>query len=145
MFYGGLPALMDSAAVMQQGSGDGSVNPIVTIVYLAVLVLVFASLWKVFTKAGQPGWAAIIPIYNFIVLLRIAGRPWWWIFLMLIPIVSLVIAIMVYHDLSKSFGHGVGFTIGLILLPFVFLPILGFGSSRYQGPAASSMPVAQPA
>jgi Family of unknown function (DUF5684) len=145
MFYGGLPALMDSAAVMQQRAGDSGVNPIVMIVYLAILVAMFASMWKVFAKAGQPGWAAIVPIYNVIVLLRIVGRPWWWILLLLVPIVSLVILIMVYNDVSKSFGHGVGFTIGLILLPFIFWPILGFGSSQYRGPAASSMPVAQPA
>lgn len=68
-------------------------------------------------------------------LLRIAGRPWWWLLLMLIPIVNIVVLIIVYNDPSKSFGHGVGFTIGLIFLSPIFLCILGFGSSRYLGPA----------
>lgn len=145
MFYGGLPALMDSAAVMQQGSGDGGVSPVVWIVYLAILGVMIAAMWKVFTKAGQPGWAAIIPIYNVLVMLRIAGRPWWWILLLLVPIVSLVILIMVYNDISKSFGRGVGFTLGLIFLPFIFWPILGFGGSQYRGPAGASLPAAQPA
>jgi hypothetical protein len=88
--------------------------------------------WTIFTKAGKPGWAAIIPIYNFIVILEIVGRPWWWFLLMLIPVVNLVIMIIVIHRLSLSFGKGLGFTIGLILLPFIFLLILAFGSSVYR-------------
>jgi hypothetical protein len=117
------------------GSGAAGV---VIIVYLAVLVFVIASLWKVFTKAGEEGWKAIIPIYNFIVLLKIVGRPWWWILLLLIPFVNFVILIIVYNDLSKSFGKGVGFTIGLIFLGIIFLPILGFGPATYQGPMGGS-------
>jgi len=70
-------------------------------------------------------------------LLKIVGRPWWWILLFLIPIVNLVILILTYNDLSKSFGKGVGFTIGLLLLSFIFFPILGFGSARYIGPAGT--------
>jgi len=111
-----------------QGMGMG-----IMIVYLAILVLVVASLWKVFTKAGKPGWAAIIPIYNLIVLLEIVKRPLWWIILFLIPIVSLIAAIIVMIDLAKAFGKGTGFGIGLALLGIIFLPILGFGSAQYQG------------
>jgi hypothetical protein len=139
MLYDALPAVLQSAVAMQEGGGDaGPGGAIMMIVYLAILGLMIASMWKVFTKAGEPGWAAIIPIYNFVVLLKICGRPWWWLLLLFIPIVSLVILIMVYHDLSKAFGHGVGFTIGLILLGIVFLPILAFGDSQYQGAARAA-------
>lgn len=93
-----------------------------------------AAIWKVFTKAGKPGWAAIIPIYNLVVLLQIVGKPIWWIILMLIPIVNIIIQIIVTHQLSKSFGKDVGFTLGLIFLGFIFFPILGFGDAKYMGP-----------
>jgi uncharacterized membrane protein YoaK (UPF0700 family) len=102
------------------------------LVFLIIIGVVIAGMWKMFTKAGQPGWACIVPIYNILVLLRIAGKPWWWIFLYLIPIVSLVIAIMVTHTISKRFGFGVGMTLLQIFLPFIALPILGFGSSVYK-------------
>ena len=103
--------------------------------YLAIIVLLVASMWKIYSKAGKPGWASIVPIYNIIVLLKIVGKPWWWLILMLIPIVNIVILIMVYHNLSLSFGKGGGFTVGLILLGIVFLPILAFGDSKYIGGA----------
>lgn len=107
-------------------------------IYFVILVIIVAGLWKVFEKAGKPGWAAIIPIYNIIILLEIVGKPTWWIILMLIPFVNFIIAIILYHQLSLSFGQGVGMTIMLILLPFVALPILGFGSAKYSGPPAAA-------
>jgi uncharacterized membrane protein YhaH (DUF805 family) len=110
------------------------------ILVLALVVLVIAGLWKVFTKAGEAGWKSIIPIWNVIVLLRIAGRPWWWVFLFFIPIVGFIIAIIAWNDLSKSFGKGVGFTIGLILLYPIFIMILGFGGATYLGPAGPERP-----
>jgi hypothetical protein len=103
------------------------------VVYLAVVVLLIAALWRVFTKAGRPGWGAIIPIYNAYLLCKIAGKPGWWLLLFFIPIVNIVFVILVYHGISKAFGHGGGFTVGLLLLSFIFIPILGFGSSEYQG------------
>jgi hypothetical protein len=106
------------------------------LVYLALLALVIAGWWMVFTKAGEKGWKALIPFYNIIVLLKIVGREWWWILLMLIPVVNFVVWVIVSLDLAKSFGRGVGFAVGLIFLPFVFAPILGFGSDTYRGPAA---------
>jgi hypothetical protein len=121
-------------AQQDQGGGAGVVG---TLIYLIIAVLLIASLWKVFTKAGKPGWAAIIPIYNIFVLLQIVGRPWWWLLLMLIPFVNFVIAIIIYIDLAKSFGKGVGFGIGLLFLSFIFFPILGFGDAQYVGPAAA--------
>lgn len=108
------------------------------LIYVGIIVAVIAGMWKTFTKAGQPGWAAIVPIYNLYIWTKIVGRPWWWLLLMFIPIVSIVIAIILCVDLAKSFGKGIGFAVGLILLGFIFIPILGFGSAQYQGPSAGA-------
>ncbi|MBN2166523.1 MAG: hypothetical protein JW717_09625 [Marinilabiliaceae bacterium] len=105
------------------------------LIYVAIIVLMIASMWKVFTKADKPGWACIIPIYNIIIELEIVGKPLWWIILMFIPGVNIVIAIWILNLLSISFGKGVGFTLGLLFLPFIFFPILGFGEAKYEGPA----------
>lgn len=107
----------------------------VSFFYLLIIVIYIAGMWRIFEKAGKPGWAAIIPIYNIIVLLEIVGKPWWWILLLLVPIVNIVIAIMMSNLLSKSFGQGIGFTLGLIFLGFIFYPMLGFGNYEYQGAA----------
>src|SRR5256885_4444159 len=112
-------------------------SPASMIVGLLIALFLIVAMWKVFTKAGQPGWACIIPIYNLYVWCKIVGRPWWWILLMLIPFVNFIIAIILGIDMAKSFGKGAGFGIGLALLGIIFLPILGFGSAQYQGPAAS--------
>jgi hypothetical protein len=112
-------------------------SPAVLIAELLIALLVIAAMWKVFTKAGRPGWASIIPIYNMYVWCKIIGRPGWWVILMLIPLVNIVIGIIVCIDLAKSFGKGAGFGIGIALLGIIFLPILGFGSAQYQGPSAS--------
>ncbi len=108
------------------------------IIYVAIIVLLIAAQWKIYTKANKPGWACIIPIYNIIVLLEIIGKPWWWLLLMLIPGVNIIFAIWMANLLSKSFGKNEGFTVGLILLPFIFYPILGFGDASYVGPAGEN-------
>ncbi|ANE52709.1 DUF5684 domain-containing protein [Flavisolibacter tropicus] len=100
----------------------------------AFVIFLIASQWKVFEKAGQPGWACIVPIYNTYVLLKIAGKPGWWLLLLFVPFVNIVFAIWTVNMISKSFGKDEGFTAGLILLGFVFWPILGFGSAQYLGP-----------
>jgi len=109
-------------------------------VYLLFIVALhvawFAGLWKVHQKAGEPGWTAIVPVYNFMVSARIGGRPDWWGLLCLIPFVGYVFLILITIDLARAFRKEAGFMIGLILVPFVFYPILGFGKSRYHGPAA---------
>ena len=103
---------------------------------LVIAVIVIVALWKVFTKAGQPGWAAIIPILNMYFLCKIAGRPGWWVLLMLIPLVNFIILIIVSIDVAKNFGKGAGFGLGLCFLGFIFYPILAFGDATYQGPAS---------
>ena len=117
-----------------EDAGGGIAAALFGIIYLGVIVLCIASGWKVFVKAGKPGWAVLVPIYNIIVLLEIIGRPIWWIVLFLIPIVSLIVAILIYIDLAKSFGKGAGFGIGMILLAPIFWPMLAFGDATYQGP-----------
>ena len=109
---------------------------VVIIIYLAIIVFEIAAMWKIFVKAGKPGWAAIIPIYNFIVLLEIVGKPLWWIVLFLIPFVNYIFLIWTINLLSLSFGKDTGFTLGLIFLGPIFIPILGFGKAEYKGPAA---------
>ena len=105
----------------------------VIVVYIALILVMIIAQWKIYTKAGKPGWAVIIPIYNVIVLLEIVGKPLWWFLLMLIPIVNIVILIIVSVELAKKFGQSTGFAVGLILLPIIFYPILGFGGAKYSG------------
>ncbi len=112
--------------------GNGIVGSFFTIIWLAIVVLAIAGLWQTFVKAGQPGWGAIIPIYNIILLLEIAERPIWWFLLMFIPIVNIVICIVVGIDIARNFGKGPGFGLGLTFLGFIFYPILGFGDARYR-------------
>ena len=111
-----------------------------TLLYFAVILLIIVGMWKMFSKAGKPGWASIIPIYNCVVLLEIVGKPIWWILLLMIPLVNFVIAIILNLALAERFGKGGGFAVGLIFLPFIFIPMLGFGSATYQpapAPAAA--------
>ena len=110
---------------------------LIGLLYVAFVLLMIISAWKVFEKANQPGWACIIPIYSTLVMLKIVGKPWWWLLLMIIPFVGIIWAVWAINLLSKSFGKGVGFTLGLLFLPFIFLPLLGLGDAQYQGPAGA--------
>lgn len=114
------------------------VSPAVWVCEVVIGIVMIVSMWKVFTKAGEPGWAAIIPIVNLYFLCKVAGRPGWWVLLLLIcfPIFFIIICI----DVAKRFGKGVGFALGLIFLGVIFWPILGFGSAQYQG-GAPAVPV----
>ncbi len=111
-------------------------NGFLWFIYIVLIVAIIAGWWMIFAKAGEAGWKALIPIYNIIVLLKIVGRDWWWMLLMLIPLVGLIVWIIVAIDLAKSFGRGTGFAIGLIIFPWIWSLILGFGSDTYNGPAA---------
>lgn len=108
---------------------------IVLIVEAVIIgLLVLAGMWMMFAKAGKPGWYSIIPILNTITLINIAGRPWWWIFLLFIPIVNTIVMIILLHSISKAFGYGVLMTIALFVLGIIFLPFLGLGGSIYTRP-----------
>lgn len=120
------------------GSGIfAGVAVIFIIFYLAVFVAIIAGMWKTFEKAGKPGWAAIIPIYNTIIMLEIVGKPAIWLLWCLLPCANIVFGIWTINLMSKSYGQSEGFTLGLIFLPFIFWPILGFGNIKYVGPAAA--------
>jgi len=114
-------------------SGSGAAVVIVVLLF-AVWILMIAAMWKIFTKAGEAGWKSIIPIYNTYVLLKIIGRPAWWLVFLLLPI---VLWIAIPLGLAKSFGKSTGFGVGMMFLPFIFMLILGFGDDRYLGPAAA--------
>lgn len=118
--------------------GAGVVGLIFILIYLAFVLLIIVGMWKMFTKAGKPGWASIVPIYNIFVLIEITGKPLWWIVLLFVPFVNFVVAILINLALAERFGKGGGFAVGLILLPVIFVPILGFGSATYQPAPASA-------
>ena len=120
-----LSVLQQSSAMSVEYSKEGQLGPFGTLVVFAIIAVMIVAVWKVFTKAGEPGWAALIPIYNAIVYLRIAGKPLWWIIL-------LIIALFVSLGLAKNFGKSTGFGIGLWLLSPIFILILAFDDSKYQ-------------
>jgi len=117
----------------------GGIGIVGSLVYLAVITLYLAGWWKMYQKAGQPGWAAIIPIYNMIVLARIVGKPeWWGIVAALVPCVNIVFGIWLINLLMKSFGKEVPlWTILAVFFGIVVFPLLGFGDARYLGPTAA--------
>lgn len=119
---------------MNYNYGNGGVGFVGWLIYIVAIVFYVLCLWKIFVKAGKPGWAAIIPIYNILVELEVVGRPWYWLLLMLIPVVNIVLGIIIIFRLAKVFGHSIGFGFGLLFLAFIFIPILAFDSSRYLGP-----------
>lgn len=113
---------------------DGGGASVIVGIVLGVISIV--ALWKVFQKAKQPGWAAIIPIYNIYILLKVVGRPGWWILLYLIPFVNIIVHLVVALDAAKSFGKSSVFgVIGLWLFSFIGYMIVGFGDAKYKGPS----------
>lgn len=127
-------------AQQQFGNDDAAAaaGGVVGLVCNCIFIIIFGvipliGLWKIFEKAGKPGWAAIVPIYNIIVMLEIVNKPLWWIVLFIIPCANIIVSVIVAIELAKKFGQGAGFAIGMVLLPFVFYPLLGFSSQyRYQ-------------
>lgn len=132
--------LLGAAASMLQdepsGGAAAAFGLVFFVVWLAIVALVIAGVWKVFVKAGEPGWASLIPIYNLVVLLKIAGKPLWWLVLLLIPFVNFIALILVGMGVAQNFGKGAGFGIGLGLLAPIFFPILGFSDAVYRPQAA---------
>jgi len=130
--------VLAQVTVTTSSSGDmGAVSPIVWVVYLIFLVAMIAAVWRIFTKAGRPGWASIIPIYNTIVMLQITGKSAWWILGLLVPFLNIFVGIRLIFNLASVFGRGIGFGFGLLFLSPIFLLILGFGKSEYVGPNGS--------
>jgi len=107
------------------------------LVVIVVALVLTVSMWIVFDKAGEPGWAAFVPGYNTWVLAEIADKPGWWGLVMFFsayipyigPLVGLVLSLVISIGVAKAFNRGVAFGVGLCLVPFVFYPILAFSSS----------------
>jgi hypothetical protein len=120
-------------------------NVVYSVVWLAIVAVLIAAYWRVFAKAGRPGWASLVPIYNVVTLLHITGRSGWWILGMFVPLLNLFVVIRLVFELAGAFGRGIGFGFGLLLLSPIFVPILGFGGSHYVGrhtatPGVASLP-----
>ncbi len=114
---------MDNGAA---GAGIG-----MTLVYLVIMVVLLVSYWKIFVKAGKPGWAIFVPIYNIIVMLEIIKKPLWWIILFFIPLVNIVIAIIFCIELVKAFGKPAVHAVLLIFFGIIYIPYLAFSDAKY--------------
>jgi hypothetical protein len=117
-------------AVMYATSG----GPLL-LIYVVLIVVNLVGAWRVFEKAGQPGWGILVPIYNVYLMCKIAGRPGYWLILFLIPIVNIVVTFILAMDIAKAFSRSAAFGFGLWILGFIFIPILGFGPAQYAAPA----------
>ncbi len=127
------------------GAESGSAGMIPMLVMMAVIVTAIAGMWRVFSKAGQPGWGVLVPIYNVLLMCKIAQRPAWWLILLFVPVVNMIIAVIMSIDIARRFGKGTGFGVGLAFLGFIFYPILGFGGAQYDGsPTGMDMNTATP-
>jgi hypothetical protein len=127
--------LTSSLSVPLQGGGGFGPE---LLLQLVIFLVVIAGMWKTFEKAGEPGWASIVPVYNVYVILKISGNAWWWLLLLFIPVLNILVLAKVSIDLAKMFDQGVLFGLGLLFLSVIFYPILGFGDYQYQGSAQVS-------
>ena len=119
-------------------SGDEGAVIVILMMYCvcvaAIVLPAVAGLWKTFVKAGQPGWGSIIPFYNLYLMVKISGKPDWWVVLFFIPIVNYIAPFLFFIPLAERFGKGTGFGVLCALFPFIGFPILGFGSAQYTPP-----------
>ena len=119
------------AAYAAVGTG---VALVYTVFVLAIAVLTLVAMWKVFVKAGKPGWACIVPFYNMYCLYDMSWGNGWLFLLTFIPCVGFIFGFIMLFKLAKAFGHGAGFGFGLVFLNTIFMMILGFGKAEYVGP-----------
>ena len=116
---------------MEDAAGGIVILLVYCICLAAFVIPTIAGMWKAFEKAGQPGWASIIPIYNIVVILQIAGKPVWFLVLFFVPVVSVIAPFIVYIPFVERYGKGAGFGILCVFLPFIGFPMLGFGDAQY--------------
>ena len=107
------------------------------VIVLVIAVISLAGMWKIFIKAGKPGWGAIIPIYNLYCLFEMSFGTGWLFLLTFVPCVNAVMMIIMWIKLAQAFGKGAGFGVGILFFPFVFLPMLGFGDAQFTAPVKS--------
>ncbi len=123
--------MLTSVLAVTNSASSAAGMSLVVFIYIAIFVIQIISWWAVFAKANQPRWAAIIPIYNFYIFTKVARRPTQWFILLLVPIVSIIVYLTMCFDIAKAFNKSTGFGVGLVFLPFIFYPVLGFGKSKY--------------
>lgn len=124
---------MENLMSIAMQCGSGAYGSFAFLIALLICIFMIAAMWRVFTKAGQPGWGCLIPFYNVCLMLNIAGKPGWWLVFFFIPVISIVVQIVMLIDIAGNFGRGGWFAAGLIFLPMIFFPILAFGESVYIG------------
>ena len=134
---GVLLPLLSFAFAQEDFQTTGQVPAFFWVIYIAVIALFVVSMWKLFVRAGKPGWTSLIPIYNNVVMTEIAGKPLWWVLMLFVPIVNIVFAFLILYHFSKAYGKSDGFSIGVALLSIIFLPLLAFSDAKYQGPATA--------
>lgn len=122
-----IPVFAQLAAEDAARHASSAASSMTSLVFLAVLILMIVAMWKVFERAGEPGWAVLVPIYNLYIMTRVARMSGWWVLAAFIPVVNIVFAFAVSNGIAKRFDKGTGFGIGLALLPFIFYPILAWG------------------
>jgi len=122
-------------SVPLQSSGSGNIELFATV---ALTIVTLVGCWKTFEKAGKPGWAGLIPIYNLYVLVKISGNAWWWLMLFFIPVINFFATIKISIDLAGKFNKGILFGLGLTFMSFIFYPLLGFGDYQYQDTTSSA-------
>lgn len=105
---------------------------IVTYSVIATIAFLLVASWALNTKAGEPGWTALIPFYNVYILDKIAGKPGWWLILWFLPIANFVVTILVFLAIAEKFGKSPVFAMGMVFLGFIFVPILAFGGAEYE-------------
>lgn len=140
-----LTAAASEAAQLNPAMVAGIVFAILVaiVIALVLIALIIAGQWKIYTKAGYPGWTAIVPFYNCVIQLRMTNRPLWWVVLLFVPIVNAVLFVLMTRRTAGVFGKGIGFTLGLIFLPFIFYPILGFGKAHYHNGYPPAKPMSE--
>jgi Family of unknown function (DUF5684) len=116
-----------------ESSSAGSFMAVFVVVYIAIIAVMIVSMWKLFAKAGKPGWAYIIPIYNIIVMLEIVKRPTWWIILLFIPFVNAIVGIIIMIDFVKAFGKPASHFFLMLFFGIIYLPYLAFSDAKYVG------------
>jgi hypothetical protein len=115
-----------------QAASAGGMGLFWVLINIAIGIFYIVVMWKVFVKAGLPAWGVLIPIYNTYLMIKVAGRPGWWLVLILLPPVYFVLTIIMCIDVAKNFGKSASFGVGIIFLSLIFLSILAFDSSEYQ-------------
>ncbi len=113
---------------------DAQQSAFVNMIELVLAILVIIAVWKIFTKAGEPGWAALIPFYNIYKLFKISMGNGWFFLMLFLPLINFIAGILLSINLARAFGKSGGYAVGLILLTPVFLILLGFSDAQYLGP-----------